>query len=463
MRPYLRVANVFEDRIDTSDVLSMNFTPEEYERYALQKGDILLNEGQSRELVGRPAIYRGEVHGACFQNTLIRFQVGHALLPEFALAVFRHYLHTGRFAAISKWTTSIAHLGAERFAGLELPVPPLAEQRRIVATLDALFIRSRSAKASLERVLALIERLHQAILLAAFQGNLSGTFRANEGTAQRVVLGSPDARGNHAHRAPKSPQAHSVLESRLPTGWSQMPLGQVAEVQVGYAFKSHEFDSHGVRLLRGINVVPGTTRWDEVAYLSKRSTSAYTRYLLNVGDIVLAMDRPIIASGLKVTRITATDCPALLVQRVARITGRTGVSTDFLFSFLQSTNFIDHLRDQATGTQLPHVSASDIGAALVPVPPFDEQQEIVRQLALVDEVLGRLRRSVDAAQVRTDVLERMALAAACRGELVPQDPNDEPASALLERIRAEREASQPVKSKRGASTSAPTRAPKGAR
>jgi hypothetical protein len=71
MRPYLRVANVFEDRIDTSNVLSMNFDPDEVTTYALKSGDILLNEGQSPELVGRPAMYKNEVPGACFQNTLI--------------------------------------------------------------------------------------------------------------------------------------------------------------------------------------------------------------------------------------------------------------------------------------------------------------------------------------------------------------------------------------------------------
>lgn len=74
MRPYLRVANVFEDRIDTTDVLRMNFAPAEYETFRLESGDILLNEGQSPELLGRPVMYRNEVPGACFQNTLIRLQ-----------------------------------------------------------------------------------------------------------------------------------------------------------------------------------------------------------------------------------------------------------------------------------------------------------------------------------------------------------------------------------------------------
>lgn len=73
-RPYVRVANVFEDRIDISDLLSMDFDDRDFKQYKLEYGDILLNEGQSTELVGRPAMWRNEVPDCCFQNTLVRFQ-----------------------------------------------------------------------------------------------------------------------------------------------------------------------------------------------------------------------------------------------------------------------------------------------------------------------------------------------------------------------------------------------------
>src|SRR5688572_20174663 len=119
MRPYLRVANVYEDRIDLSDVKEMNFTPDEYVTYKLKYGDILLNEGQSLELVGRPALYRDEIPGACFQNTLVRFRTYPGLEPTFALLVFRYYLHAKRFQQLARWTVNIAHLGASRFAEVE--------------------------------------------------------------------------------------------------------------------------------------------------------------------------------------------------------------------------------------------------------------------------------------------------------------------------------------------------------
>jgi len=172
MRPYLRVANVFEDRIDTSDILWMNFTPEEFETYQLRYGDVLLNEGQSLELVGRPAIYRDEVSGSCFQNTLVRFRSFSGLTSEYALCVFRAYFHNGRFQKIAKWTTTMAHLGAGRFSEVEFPLPPLAEQHEIVSEIERRLSVAAQTEATLEANLKRAARLRQSILKKAFRGEL---------------------------------------------------------------------------------------------------------------------------------------------------------------------------------------------------------------------------------------------------------------------------------------------------
>ena len=114
VRPYLRVANVYEGRLSLEDVKLMKVTDAEYEQYLLKNDDILLNEGQSLELVGRAAMYKGQPTNCCFQNTLIRFQLGESITPEFSLCIFHFFLHTGKFAAIASQTTSIAHLGSSR-------------------------------------------------------------------------------------------------------------------------------------------------------------------------------------------------------------------------------------------------------------------------------------------------------------------------------------------------------------
>ncbi|AER56653.1 Restriction endonuclease S subunits-like protein [Pseudoxanthomonas spadix BD-a59] len=192
IRPYLRVANVFEDRIDTSDVLEMNFTPEEYPVYVLEQGDILLNEGQSPELVGRPAMFRDELPGACFQNTLIRFRAGPAVDPEFALLVFRHYLHSGQFRKIARGSTNIAHLGLDRFRSMPFPLPPLVEQAAIV---DEARQRLAVADAQGNAVLASIDRLpemERELLAAAVAGELVPQQPDDEPAAQLLDrLGEP--------------------------------------------------------------------------------------------------------------------------------------------------------------------------------------------------------------------------------------------------------------------------------
>jgi type I restriction enzyme S subunit len=101
-KPYLRVANVFDGFIDYSDVLEMDFCPQDFHAYSLKVGDILLNEGQSRELVGRCAIYDGKLPECCFQNTLIRYRVGDGLLREYAFVFLQHCFHTGVFAVASQ-------------------------------------------------------------------------------------------------------------------------------------------------------------------------------------------------------------------------------------------------------------------------------------------------------------------------------------------------------------------------
>jgi len=172
MRPYLRVANVYEDRIDLSSVLQMNFTPKEFETYELRNGDVLLNEGQSIELVGRPAIYRGELPGACFQNTLIRFRPFRGVLPEYALTYFRACLRNHRFRKLARWTTNIAHLGADRFACAEFPLPPIAEQEAIVEAVEDQLSVVDHIEADIEAMLKSALGLRHAMLHQAFTGKL---------------------------------------------------------------------------------------------------------------------------------------------------------------------------------------------------------------------------------------------------------------------------------------------------
>jgi type I restriction enzyme S subunit len=168
---------------------------------------------------------------------------------------------------------------------------------------------------------------------------------------------------------------------------------------------------------------------------------------LNTGDIVIAMDRPVISTGLKVARIEPSDAGCLLVQRVARYVPSAFVENDFAWHFINSQIFIDHAVTQATGSDLPHISSNDILTAPLPLPILTEQQEIVRLIEKAFLWIDRLASETTNARKLIGHLDQAALAKAFRGELVPQDPTDEPASALLERIKAGRQATSMPRSR----------------
>lgn len=178
MRPYLRVANVFENRIDDSDVMSMDMTDLEWERFKLHDGDVLLNEGQTPELLGRPAIYRGEPPEVAFTNSLIRFRANDDVDPEWALLVFRSHMHNRRFMCESQITTNIAHLAAGRFKTVEFPLPPLDEQRARLAQARADLEACARLRAEVVAGRKRSAGLRRSILSTAFSGQLVPQDRA---------------------------------------------------------------------------------------------------------------------------------------------------------------------------------------------------------------------------------------------------------------------------------------------
>lgn len=172
-RPYLRVANVKDDRLDFRDVETMDFDPVHFEKYRLVPGDILVSEGQSPERVGESAVYRGGIDGLCFQKTLHRFRpVPGGPSSGFAQIVFRTHVKTGVFMRLASITTNIAHLTLEKFEAAPFPLPPLPEQHRIVAEVERRLSVVDELEATVEKNLARCARLRQSILKMAFEGRL---------------------------------------------------------------------------------------------------------------------------------------------------------------------------------------------------------------------------------------------------------------------------------------------------
>jgi type I restriction enzyme S subunit len=192
IKPYLRVANVLEDRIDFSDLKKMPFSDTELEKYALRDGDILLNEGQSPELVGRPAMYHAELPELYYQNHLIRFRADERIHSAFALLVFRHYLHAGEFRRLARGSTNIANLSRTRLASMPFPVPPLPEQKKLAAEAHRRLTLSAEQRTAITSSLENAKTMAAELLRAAVLGQLVEQDPADEPAPELLVrLGPP--------------------------------------------------------------------------------------------------------------------------------------------------------------------------------------------------------------------------------------------------------------------------------
>lgn len=183
------------------------------------------------------------------------------------------------------------------------------------------------------------------------------------------------------------------------TRWRKTTLGAVADILVGFAFKSADFSGNPLdaRLLRGVNVSPGYLDWDSTAYWPIEK-AAGSLYRLEGGDVVLAMDRPWIEAGLKRARVRQRDLPALLVQRVARIRGTAEVQTSFIHHLSATEAFSSYLSNVVTGATVPHISQSQISAFEFLLPPIAEQEQICEVLDGVDDLIDTTFRRIELLQ-----------------------------------------------------------------
>jgi len=178
--------------------------------------------------------------------------------------------------------------------------------------------------------------------------------------------------------------------------WPVGRIGDVAKVQSGFAFKSDWYTTEGVRLLRNANIHQSRIDWTEAVQLPADRRSEFADFELREGDIVLALDRPLVAAGLKVAQLTKGDLPALLVQRVGLFRLNGEIAPEFLFAFLNSPFFISQITGHDQSLGVPHVSPKQVEAVAIPLPPLGEQKRIAGILKEQMEAVERARVAAEA-------------------------------------------------------------------
>lgn len=328
----------------------------------------------------------------------------------------------------------------------QIPVrlAPLAEQKRIVAKVEKLLEKVDASRARLDKVSALLKRFRQSVLAAACSGRLTADWRIENPADTRYddVVAHIQHRREKQAKTPaqqaKLRDIYSITEEEsdaLPDGWGYVALSKLCE-SFDYGTSAKSKPSGKVPVLRMGNIQSGKIDWNDLVYTSdaqeiqaynlKPNTVLFNRTnspeLVGKTSIYLG-ERPAIFAGYL---IRVNHCPELDPSYL-----NLCLNTNYARAFCQSV--------KTDGVSQSNINAQKLGHFEVPYPPISEQQEIVRRVEELFALADRLEARVGKARGQVDKLTQSILAKAFRGELVPQDPNDEPTEKLLARIRAKNE------------------------
>ncbi len=183
---------------------------------------------------------------------------------------------------------------------------------------------------------------------------------------------------------------------QVPDGWEVEKLGKFVKLVGGFAFKSEDRVSDGIRWLKIANVGINEIKWDELDYLPIEFKVQYKNFILNENDIVIAMTRPLLGDKLKISKISKFDSNSLLNQRVGKFIFSENVNKDFMYFLLQHSDFIMNLMLRIIGTDPPNVGSEDVESIILPIPKEKKEQEkIAKILSTLNKAIESTNRLIE--------------------------------------------------------------------
>ncbi|MBN8524998.1 MAG: restriction endonuclease subunit S, partial [Planctomycetes bacterium] len=411
----------------------------------VKPGDFLFSRANTIELIGACVIAERVTKRIMLSDKILRFDIA-GINPRWVLWYLRS--PNGR-AEIQRLSTgnqmSMRNIGQERIRQIPLPISPSSESERILDALDERLSDLDASVASLERAERNLVRYRAAVLAAACSGRLVPTeadlarragrsYEPADQLLARILAERRKANTKAKYEEPAQPDTGKL--PKLPEGWTTASLEQLTSavrpicygilmpkenVQTGVLFVKVK-DMKGDKIdLAGLH---RTT--PEIA-------AQYARASLRTGDLLLSIR----GTFGRVAEVPKELDGGNITQDTARLDVTSLVDHRYVATCLRSPISQERFKRVARGVAVKGVNIGDVRPAPIPLPPIAEQARIVAE---VDRHLSRadaLAASITQSKRRAQRLRRAILAAAFQGRLVPQDPHDEPASALLERIRAQ--------------------------
>lgn len=379
----IRTANFLNSgQINFANLIRRKIDPMIIRKKRLISGDIIIEKsgGSPTQPVGRVVIFQRPDNDTylCNNFTSILRPNRSIVHPRYLFYVLHENHKRGKTLRYQNKTTGIINLKLDKYLDSEIPLPPLNDQKRIAHLLG----KVESLIARRKQHIKQLDDLIKSVFLEMF--------------------GDP---------------------VRNEKGWETSPCSEIADLICGYPFKSDLYtdDRSQIPLCGGLIIYPDKIDWDKCNYWPKKLSAGMDRYRLNSGDIVLAMDRPWISSGLKICIIDSLGDNALLVQRTACIRAKS-MSQIFLYQQFRDRAFTIHCKP--TETTVPHISIKDLQTFKVICPPVNLQNQFATIVEKVEGIKSRYQQSLTDLENLYGALSQKAF----KGELdlsrvvLPADP-----------------------------------------
>lgn len=382
----------------------------------LRRGDILFNNTNSPELVGKTAYFEGDDSPA-FSNHMTRLRVDESKLDaRFAALNLHQAWREGWFAAHCNNHVSQASIGREVLKAFELKLPPLDVQREIASLSVAVDDSKSSASTHLVAARRAIDRLRQSVLAAACSGRLTDDWR-NENQlnepADALVARIDDLRRTRLVSRYKAPMSvEGFIE--LPEGWCWTTVGALVDVATGATPLRKQKDYYG-----------GATPWvtsgavnagyitSAIEYITDKAIQETNAKVFPAGTLLVAM----YGEGQTRGRVAELAIDAATNQAVAALLfdESTACLRPYLKVFFLEN--YERIRALSFGGVQPNLSLGSIRDTVLPLPPLSEQVEIVNRVERLLATSANLRGRIDVASRLVDRSSQAVLAKAFRGEL----------------------------------------------
>jgi type I restriction enzyme S subunit len=327
-----------------------------------------------------------------------------------------------------------------KLSGFGIHLPPLPEQHRIVAKIEELFTRLDAGVEALKKIKAQLKRYRQAVLKCAFEGKLTQEWReANKDKLEpasvlleKIKEERKNVRANlrvcpDKNNPEKGEHIGSPLQKDLPPlpeGWVWTRLGVTSEIIMGQSPPSSTYNETG----NGLPFYQGKLEFGDF-YPTPRKWCSSPQKIAEKGDVLISIRAPVGPTNI---------CPgkSCIGRGLASIRTLGGIKTFFMLYLMRA--FEQKIANQGTGTTFNAITVDQLKNIEIPLPSLPEQQKIVEEIESRLSIADNVEKVVDQSLKQSERLRRSILKRAFEGKLVPQDPTDEPAEKLLERIRGEK-------------------------